>query len=236
MRKTEYSGLPAGVSGATPLVLNCPEDFQTIIHISNATVGVHAFTFEGFPGPAVVNTFNVPALSTCIIVLGANEYSPAAAFGTVPPVVQYPAYADVRVTPDSWANFQFSVTHIAASEGFNVRKVEMQGLPAGISGTAQHIVDCSEDYQTIVHISNITGGALTFGVQAGPNPQMVNQALIPALTTVPFVFGAGAYTPGSAAAVVPPANQYGAYSTIRLAPVPAATWANFSLAVVHILA
>lgn len=235
MRKTEQQGLPAGVSGATPVVLNCAEDIQTVIHISNATVAVHAITFEGFPGPAVVNTFNVPALTTLVIVLSANAYSPASAFGAVPPVVQYPAYPSVRITPDSWANFQFSVHHFGPSEGMNVRKVEMQGLPAGISGTAQFIVDCPEDYQTIIHLSNLTAGAITFGVQGGAGPQMVNQCAIPAFTTVPFVFGAGAYTPASAAAVAPAANQYPAYSTIALAPIGPGSWANFSISIVHVL-
>ena len=234
MRKTEVQGLPAGISGTAAFVIDCSEDFQTVIHVTNLDVLARGVTFEGFPGPVVTNPFNVPALTTIPIVLSANAYSPATAGGVAPGTVHYPAYASVRITAN-WLFFNISVHHIAPGEGFNVRKIEVQGLPAGVSGTMQHIFDCSEDYQTIVHIQNLTGAGLVIDLEGGAGPRMVTQPTIPAGATIPFVFGAGAYSPASGGGVAPGAAQYPAYSTIALTPV-GGTWASYALSVVHVIA
>lgn len=113
MRKQEIQNLPVGLAGTVnPYIVNCPEDWQTIVHIRNTTAVAQNMAIQlGGGAPISSSLINVAGTAVAIIVLSAAVAANVAATATV----IFPAYASFRLIPQApttWTDWQIIITHV----------------------------------------------------------------------------------------------------------------------------
>ena len=113
MRKQEIQGVPVGLGGTVnPYVVNCPEDWQTIVHIRNTTAVAQNMAIQlGGGTPISSSLINIAGTAVGIIVLTCAQTSAVA----TPSTVIFPAYASFRLSPQApttWTDWQIIITHV----------------------------------------------------------------------------------------------------------------------------